>query len=417
MKKLNELKAERASITKKQNAIVELAKKEDRGFNAEEKTSFDGLQTSFDEVERNIAEVKQMQEVEKRMAGLAGSPVNVVKEEKSEPFSLIRAINNAKAKVGHHDAEAKAHERGMEEFRNLGKTVDGDIVLPNDMFISRAITVGDDGGTKGGALVASTPQEFMPLLPSFMLADMGVQMFTDLTGDVPLISGDEFTFSYVAETAAVTGTDAVYAGPTLSPKRLSGVVDVSERWLLQTGPSAEANLKAIIANGIETAIVKAAIAGGGTYGPTNNLYDDVTTVQAGAAGAATWDDIVGLESLVKGNNASDNAYYLFDPAMMGSLKTIKKDAGSGLFLIENGMINGKNYKASTSVGTLDAGASHPIVYGDFSQAAAGFWGGVSIKVDPYTQAASGKVRLIFNVYNDFALANEKAFATRKNLTV
>lgn len=81
------------------------------------------------------------------------------------------------------------------------------------------------------------------------------------------------------------------------------------------------------------------------------------------------------------------------------------------------MLNGHKHVSSSLVPTLDSGASHPLIFGDFGQATVGFWSGVSFIVDPLTQATKGKTRLIFNIYNDVAVANEKAFAIRKNFTV
>ena len=187
--------------------------------------------------------------------------------------------------------------------------------------------------------------------------------------------------------------------------------------LAQTSPQAESNIYALIGQGINAAMVRAAISGS-TNGP-EGLYDSAGNVQAGTAGAPTWDDVVGLETLIKSSNATkDNLYYLSDPALMGKLKTTKKDAGSGIYLVgENGMLNGKKYLDTTLAGTLDAGASHPLIYGDFSQMAIGFWSGVQMTVDPYTLAAEGYTRVIFNIYNDVQLANPKAFAIRKNFTV
>ena len=174
----------------------------------------------------------------------------------------------------------------------------------------------------------------------------------------------------------------------------------------------------LIANGIQNAITSAFINGPGGVAPTG-LYTAIsTTVQSGSAGAPTWDDVVGLETLIKSANATEsNLYYLSDPALMGKLKTTKKDAGSGIFLSEGGLLNGRNHIASTLVPALDIGASHPLIYGDFGQATVGFWTGVSFIVDTLTQATKGKTRLIFNIYNDVAVANEKAFSIRKNLTV
>ena len=67
--------------------------------------------------------------------------------------------------------------------------------------------------------------------------------------------------------------------------------------------------------------------------------------------------------------------------------------------------------------TLDVGVSHPLIFGDFSQASVGLWGNVSIMVDPYTLASSSKVRLIIEGFSDVAVTNEKAFAINKVLTV
>ena len=67
--------------------------------------------------------------------------------------------------------------------------------------------------------------------------------------------------------------------------------------------------------------------------------------------------------------------------------------------------------------TLDVGASHPVIFGDWNQLTVGYWDNVSIIVDPYTQAASGKVRLIIEGFSDIAVTNEKAFAINKVVTV
>jgi hypothetical protein len=47
----------------------------------------------------------------------------------------------------------------------------------------------------------------------------------------------------------------------------------------------------------------------------------------------------------------------------------------------------------------------------------GYWGNLSIMVDPYTKASAGKVRLIVDGYSDVQVTNEKAFAINKVLTV
>jgi hypothetical protein len=49
--------------------------------------------------------------------------------------------------------------------------------------------------------------------------------------------------------------------------------------------------------------------------------------------------------------------------------------------------------------------------------AVGYWGNVSVMVDPYTLASSSQVRMIIEGFSDVAVTNEKAFAINKVLTV
>jgi len=93
--------------------------------------------------------------------------------------------------------------------------------------------------------------------------------------------------------------------------------------------------------------------------------------------------------------------------------TIKKDAGSGRFLLELiDQLMGYRYVSTNLVPTLDAGgtAVYPLIYGDFSQLFVGQWGAMSIAVDPYTELAADSVRLVANLYADVAIAKPTAFA-------
>lgn len=421
MKNSVELKQERASKMKAQSDLVGVAKADqNRNLTAEENVKFDGFQAEIERLDADILRAEQFEANEARMSKAGetvGAPA-VVKSVKEERFSLSQMIRNASEGVAQRSAESALIDKANEELRANGKEVVSGkrIALPSSMLY-RAQSVTGDSGANGGALVETKKQIVMPLLSNLTLEGLGAKVYSGLVGDVDLISGESFAFDYATENGTATDKTAGFDGPTLSPKRLTGVVKISNRLLAQTSPQAEANIYALIGQGINAAMVKAAISGS-TNGPTG-LYDSAGNVQAGAAGAPTWDDVVGLETLIKSSNATkDNLYYLSDPALMGKLKTTKKDAGSGIYLVgENGLLNGKKYLDTTLAGTLDAGASHPLIYGDFSQMAIGFWSGVQMTVDPYTLAAEGYTRVIFNIYNDVQLANAKAFAIRKNFTI
>lgn len=424
MKNSVELKQERASKMQAQKGLVDAAKADaNRNLSTEETASFDSLQTEIERLDADIARAEKFEANEARLAAAGttvGKPIIDVPKNESR-FSFVKAINFARKNKEQTGAEKRALESGLKEIRSRGLNIpEGvSVAIPSEMMVGqRDQSVTADSGTKGGVFVETAVSAVMPLLPSLKLEEMGATVMTGLTGNLKLVSGDEFTFNYVGENEEVSATDSIVDGVDLAPKRLSGVVDISNQWLIQTTPAAEAHIKMLIANGIQNAITLAFINGVGGVAPTG-LYSTITeNVQAGAAGAPTWDDVVGLETSIKSANATEkNLHYLSDAALMGKLKTTKKDAGSGIFLSENGMLNGRNHIASSLVPTLDAGVSHPLIYGDFGQATVGFWSGVSFIVDPLTQATKGKTRLIFNLYNDVAIANQKAFAIRKNFTV
>lgn len=420
MKNSVELKQERASLKDKQTALVNRAKKENREMTDAENTEFDGYMSDRSVLDSQIIRAEQI-ELDSQRDASSGAGVVVGAEvpvKSTERFSIAKMIRNAAEGVTQRSVEQSLIDQANEELRANGKEVvtGKRIALPANMLF-RAQSVTGDLGAKGGKLVASNPEIVMPLLSSLTLQNMGAKVYDNLVGDVPLISGSDLQFSYVSENGSAPESDADYDGAVLSAKRLSGVVKISNRLLAQTSPSAEQNIYDLIGQGINAEMVRAAI-GGSADGPTG-LYDSIANVQAGVSGAPTWEDVVGLETLIKSSNATkENLYYLSDPSLMGKLKTTKKDAGSGIYLVgENGLLNGKNYLDTTLAPTLDAGASHPLIYGDFKQMAIGFWTGVQMTIDPYTLAAEGYTRVIFNVYNDVQLANPKAFAVRKNFTV
>jgi len=415
MKNVNELKQDRASKMKEQQSLVEVTRSANREFNAEEITKFDALQAEIESFDEQIKRAETMQENEKRMAGLAGMPVGETpKAKKEERFSFVKAINNVVNKRGLRDVEQAVFEAANNEINRTGLNYQGaSFAIPSAMF--RAQTVTEDAGAKGGALVGTDISYVEPLLPKLKLEELGVTVMSNCVGNFSLPTGAAFTFAYVGETDAVAATDVAFSGPTATPHRLSGVAEISKQLLLQA--NAEQIIRGLMQNAIDVAIFKAALNGANGDDP-NGLYNLITTNINTTAGAATWDTVVNLETLIQSSNATEKSLgYLSDTAQMGKLKTIKKDAGSGLFLYENGLLNGYKYMASSIVPTLAAGAAHPLVFGDWSQMFVGFWGGASFTIDPYTAAASGKIRIIVDIYNDVVVTNEKAFAINKVMTV
>tara|TARA_R110002153_G_scaffold44686_2_gene126027 strand:+ start:1511 stop:2761 length:1251 start_codon:yes stop_codon:yes gene_type:complete len=415
MKSSVELKVERASIIDAQQVIADAAKKD--GFTPDQEARFDALQTEIDTVNLSIlrAEKFEVSQAARSAAGKTVSDPVIDAPKKTARFSLLKALRSLSNGSALSGAEKEVHEQTQTEMRAQGlETRDGLVIsLPMQ---NRNQSVDGNSGTKGGALVASTPELVRPLQPTMALEALGVNVMSGLVGDVPLPTSGAFSFSYAAENAAVSATDVSFAGPTLKPKRCAGVVDISKKLLAQTSFDIEAYIIEQINIAYGNAVLESAINGAGGSAP-NGLLNLITTNVDTTAGVGTYDTIVALEGLIDDADAgSVNRGYLSDTKLRSALKTTKIDAGSGVFLTDGKELNGYNYMTSTLVPTLDTN-KHPIIFGDWNQLTVGYWGSVSIMVDPYTQAANSNVRLIIEGYSDVAVSNEKAFAVNKVMTL
>jgi hypothetical protein len=82
------------------------------------------------------------------------------------------------------------------------------------------------------------------------------------------------------------------------------------------------------------------------------------------------------------------------------------DAGSGLFVYNNGEISG--YKALSTNGAYGG------YVGDWNDYIVAQWGGIDLIVDQYTLASQGQIRLVVNTYFDGKPRRATSF---KNFTV
>lgn len=427
MKKSNDLKQLRASKIDAQQKIADTAEARAEGkrdFTEEENTRFDALQTEIDDLNTQITRAEKFEKSQAERAAANGETIHDVgapavhRSTKNEQFSFVKALRSLATNKELTGKEAEVNERAVAEMKEQGMEVGEGLRLhiPSDMFATRGQSVSDDSGAKGAALVSSDPRTVAPLTPSTAtLSNLGATVLDGLVGDVPLPTSELFSFGFVGETAAVSETDVDIEGPTLKPKRCSGVAGISNKLLRQTSGSVESMIINQINGGYGRAIISAAINGGGGNAPTG-LYSLITSNIDTTATVPTKAIITALESLVDqadGTNVSRG--YLSDHVLANVMKNTKVDAGSGRFLFEGDMLNGYKYERSSLVPKLNSDANHPLIFGDWSQLFLGYWGNVSILIDPYTLASSGKVKMVIDGYADVAVTNEKAFAINKVL--
>ena len=438
MKKSDQLKQDKQALVKKMqdlNTTIETRSEEKGVYSEEEASQFDGYQANIDGIDAAIQRALTLESFkaqESKKGDTIGAP-SIHRSYKNESFSLLKSIQCLARGEQLTGINGEVNERGVAEAKSDGLLNDVDmtrhkrIFLPSDHgFQSRAAqTITESSGADGGALVSTEIRRVAPLMPSIsVLENLGVQVLGGLRGDVSLPTSGLFSFDHVGETDAVNATKVSFAGPKLSPHRCAGVGAMSNQFLAQTSPDTENYLIGLLNNAYGVAVIRDFFNGSGTGAQPNGLYNLISSNVNTTAGAPTREIITNLKSLIEAENATEvSRAYVSDTELAHKMENVKVDAGSGIFLYDGGnTLRGFNYQQTTIMPTLTDGGSpanttHPLIFGDFSQAIVGYFSNISIIVDPYTLAGSSQVRVIVEGFDDVALTNEKAFAMNKLLTV
>jgi HK97 family phage major capsid protein/HK97 family phage prohead protease len=332
--------------------------------------------------------------------------------QESRSFSFMRAINYLANPTDRSAREAAAFEIEASEAAaaKLGRQSRG-ITIPQDV-LRRDLTVG--AATAGGNLVATELDagSFIDLLRNASALDQaGATVLTGLTGNVaiPRQSGAGTAY-WVAESGAPTESQQTVDQVSLTPKTVAAFTDYSRRLMIQSSIDVENMVRTDLARVLALKIDLAGLYGTGSNGEPLGLK--LTTgigTEDFAADTPTFAEVVALESDVATANALlGNPVYLMNAAMRGGLKTKAKDAGSGLFVMEGNEVNGYQGVLSNQV------ASGDLWFGNFADLIIGYFSGLDLMVDPYTNSTSGTVRVVAMQDVDIAVRHPESFSRGNN---
>jgi HK97 family phage major capsid protein/HK97 family phage prohead protease len=344
-------------------------------------------------------------------------------------FSFMRAIRaqmdpKLAAEAGLEIEASKAWAR------MLGKEPEG-LFVPYDV-LTRGLTVGTDSA---GGYMKPTDHlggSFIELLRNRMLVKrLGATILSSLRGDVAIPSQTGGATAYwVAEGGNVTASQQTLGQVTLSPKTVGGLTEFTRKLMLQASPDVEMMVRSDLAQVLAVEIDRAAINGSGASNEPTGILNTtgIGDVAGGTNGAApTWDNILDLESALALANADLGSLgYLTNNSVRRKLKSTTKIASSTFsdFIWENGndefaRMNGYRAAASENVPSdLDKGTStgvcSAIIFGNFADLIIGDWGGLDILVDPYTNSASGGIRIVAMQDIDIAVRHAASFAAMQD---
>jgi len=381
MKNTLELLDDKEQLKIRATELISGAEKEVRKMNETEVVEFDSITKEL--AEKDL-EIRKIEEDNKRNLNKVTKQTNKTMKE----FSLLKAIDDV---ANNRQLDEQAQEiitAGKAEFRFAGQTSQGQIVLPMETRGTISATV----ATAGQEIVAEDKLGILePLRASLVMVQAGATYLTGLTGNVSIPAYSGSNVLWAGETASAVDGAGTFTEINLAPKRITATISISKQFLIQDSLSAEAMLKkdivTAIANKLEATVLGSIT--GSTTQPAG-LFDGVVADLA----TVTYSEIVALETALESANVRGNKVFIVSPSTKGQLKTTLKSAGVAGYLMEGNDINGYNTLSTSAV------PAKGLVFGCFEDYVIAQWGGIDLTVDPYSQAADGKVKLVINAYFD-----------------
>lgn len=385
-----ELLDKKEQLTIQAKNILTAGKSESRKLSADEENAYNDLCKQIADVDKEIRDINDKLNKE----------TNKVIKRTMSKFSLIKAVNDIANNRNLDERSQEVVNAGIAEMRKAGQSYSGQIVLPIEERANIQATV----ATNGQEVVAEDKLNILePLRANLVMAQAGATYMSGLVGNVsiPVYSGSNV--GWAGEVDAATDGAGKFSEVNLEPKRLTAFIDISKQFLIQDSVSAEEMLKNDIVRAISNELEKTILgnaAGSNTKpaGVFNGVTADTT--------ALDFKGIVDMEEALENKNVTGNLAFIVAPNVKATLKTTLKSTGVSGYLMEGGEVDG------IPVYSTSACTSKGMVLGNFSDYVIGQWGGIDLTVDPYTQAASGKVRLVINAYFDAKPRRAEAFAKK-----
>ena len=365
-------------------AIITNAEKECRKLDTEETEKYNGLKKQMEDIDNEIRQLNEKLNKETIKRSM-------------EKFSLLKAINDVANNRQLDERSQELVNDGISEMRKAGLSYSGQIVLP----VEERSTVQATVATAGQEIVAEDKINILePLRANLVMVKAGANYMTGLVGNVSIPAYSGSNVGWAGEIAAASDGAGTFSEVNLEPKRITAYLDVSKQFLLQDSVSAEALLRNDIVKAISNKLEATILgdAAGSTTQP-KGIFNGADEIED-----TSYATMVGLIQTLEEANVSGEFKYIVSPAIKASLKTTSKDSGSGLFVMEGNEVDG--------IPVLSTSNCKGIVVGNFDDYVIGQWGGIDLTIDPYTQAANGKVRLVVNAYFDAKPRRAEAFVAK-----
>lgn len=279
-----------------------------------------------------------------------------------------------------------------------------------------------DATSGSGAVMTVTRPTMIDFLRNAMrVQQLGATVLTNLNGNIRLPKQTAIaTATWKAAAAALAESNPTIGQVALDPNRVGTFIDYDKDLLNQTSMDVEGMVRADLALSVALAIDLAAINGSGTAPEPEGILNNsgTSTVPLGANGAVpTWGAVVDLEKEVDADNALEGSLaYLTNAKGRGKLKQSEKATGTAAFIWEEltNTVNGYTAMTSNQVpSNLTKGSGtnlSAMIFGNWASLLIGFWGGIDLIVNPYSQDINDLVRVSIRQNADIAFRHDESFS-------
>lgn len=423
MKTAQILKEERLAKKQAGDAMITLAETEKREFTPEERTTFNAISSEIDALDVSIADAETREKFKARNIATIGAPADPKPDaEKREManFDFAKVISASHEKRAVDGLERELIDESAKEARQNGFKVGGIYISKNilDAVQLRAMSAGS--ATAGGNFIQTDKKGFFDVLRANRVLDkVGANWETGLMANVDYTGfSTGWTFGSSAENGTAPDADPVTVNRSISPKRISGKVYVSNQLITQD-PSFNSKILMSLQNALYPYVEQMVLVGSGSSNQMTGITANATaaTVALGTNGGAPSLSYVQnmKKTLLNGNVNQSNIYWLINPNTEALLQTTTIDAGSGAMIIpymsyfngekSDGYISNNKYLVTSNLpnnltkGTSSGNCSAVIV-GDFSNLQVAQFGGLDLIVDAVTLAETGQTKIVANTYWD-----------------
>ena len=421
MKNSKQLLEARGALVEELETILDTVATEERDFTEVENTRQDAIHREVAELDDAIKRAKNNEAVFAAAAGEAVSKSEAKEVEQiARRYSLGKAISDIANKGQLEGIELEMAQEARAELSATGASARGNLTIPSFLMgearANETYTVGDTNGQNQGDNVRGTEHLGMieGLRPVPVLERMGANVI-QATSDLVLPSLPTADASKVDELGTLNNIDGDFSNVKLSPKRFGMRMDLTRQMLHQSDPQ----LDSIIARDMSVAIANEFdqfVIGTNLFGSSN--ITDGSVVDTDTCQATSYSDFTAHEGAFLSNNpAGQNLALLMDPTMSAYLKGVSQSAGGPILNqgneilgyrvftstnVEQQHVDAKAYFSGITSATDDVDI-RPIFFIDPSDLFIARFGGLDVTGDALTQAHTGTIRLIANMYADASI--------------